>query len=268
MRKNSKFYTEKNSDRSTIIALTCCFLVIMIAISIGGSLKNFFDIPSLLIVVIGTILITIACYNFIDIKDAFFLIKREISLEYPMLRDVAYNVLKLSEMAHQRGVLFAVENYDHGHNVDNFFKEGIRLLADNVAHEYLDYFVNQNTLFVAERYKKGIGIFKKAAEIAPAMGLVGTMIGLVQMLASFQDVNKIGPAMALALITTFYGSILAYLVFLPLASKLERNANAGLLIKKVYLEGLLSVNRKENPRILELGLNNILPEDQQIRYFK
>lgn len=110
-------------------------------------------------------------------------------------------------------------------------------------------------------------MFRKSADIAPAMGLIGTLIGLVQMLGNLDDPTKIGPAMAVALLTTLYGAILSTMVFTPLASKLERNTNEELLISQLYLEGILSIARQENPRQLETVMNTLLPPSKRVRYF-
>ena len=104
-------------------------------------------------------------------------------------------------------------------------------------------------------------------EFSPAMGLIGTLIGLVQMLGNLGDPSTIGPAMAVALLTTFYGAVLANMVFLPLASKLERNSKEEALVSNIYLMGAASIGRQENPRRLEMLINSLLPPSQRVRYF-
>ena len=99
------------------------------------------------------------------------------------------------------------------------------------------------------------------------MGLIGTLVGLVQMLGSLQDPTAIGPAMAVALLTTFYGAILANMVFLPLANKLERNSAIELRVKQIHTIGAASIGRQENPRRLEMILNTVLPPNERVRYF-
>jgi chemotaxis protein MotA len=99
------------------------------------------------------------------------------------------------------------------------------------------------------------------------MGLIGTLVGLVQMLSRLDEPSTIGPSMAVALLTTFYGAVLANLVFSPLASKLERNSREEALVDQIYLMGALSIGRQENPRRLEMLLNSLLPPDQRIKYF-
>jgi chemotaxis protein MotA len=118
-----------------------------------------------------------------------------------------------------------------------------------------------------QRHAKGAGVLRKAAEYAPAMGLIGTLIGLVQMLGNLDDPSAIGPAMAVALLTTFYGAVLANMLLSPLAAKLERNSEDEALLNLVYLTAAVSMGRQENPRRLEMLLNSILPPAKRVHYF-
>ena len=110
-------------------------------------------------------------------------------------------------------------------------------------------------------------ILRRAGEVSPAMGLIGTLVGLVQMLGSLDSPERIGPAMSIALLTTLYGALMANVVFLPLASKLERNATVEQLANQIYIMAVASMGRQENPRRLEMLLNTMLPAGQQVRFF-
>jgi chemotaxis protein MotA len=110
-------------------------------------------------------------------------------------------------------------------------------------------------------------VLRRASEVAPAMGLIGTLVGLVQMLGSLSDPSAIGPAMALALLTTFYGAVLGNVVLSPLAAKVERAAEEDALVKTLYTIGAVSIARQENPRRLEMLLNAVLPPGKRIQYF-
>jgi chemotaxis protein MotA len=120
---------------------------------------------------------------------------------------------------------------------------------------------------IQQRHARSAGILRKAAEVAPAMGLIGTLIGLVQMLSHLEDPSTIGPGMAVALLTTFYGAVLATLVFAPLAAKLERNSADEMLVNQVYVISCVSIARQENPRRLEAQVNALLPPARRVRYF-
>jgi chemotaxis protein MotA len=111
-------------------------------------------------------------------------------------------------------------------------------------------------------------MLRRASEIAPAMGLIGTLIGLVQMLGALDDPTKIGPFMALALLTTLYGALLAYMVLTPLASKIDRNSDEELLINKIYLLSIISIGHQENPRKLERMINSVLPPAKRVSVYK
>ena len=119
-----------------------------------------------------------------------------------------------------------------------------------------------------ERQVRTVNVLRKAAEISPAMGLIGTLVGLVQMLGNLEDPSTIGPSMAVALITTFYGAVLANLVFIPLASKLERNAVEDALVNEMHVMAADSIARQENPRRLKMLLNTVLPPENKIVYFQ
>jgi len=108
---------------------------------------------------------------------------------------------------------------------------------------------------------------RRAAEVAPAMGLIGTLVGLVQMLANLNDPSAIGPGMAVALLTTFYGAVLANMVLAPLAAKLEKRAGEESLVNEIYLMGVASIARRENPRRLEMLINTVLPPARRVSYF-
>ena len=120
---------------------------------------------------------------------------------------------------------------------------------------------------MVNRHSRSAGVLRRAAEVAPAMGLIGTLVGLVQLLGNLQQPESIGPAMALALLTTLYGAILANMVFVPLASKLERNSINEAMVLNVYAIGASSISRQENPRRLEMLINAILPPAKRVRYF-
>ena len=148
-----------------------------------------------------------------------------------------------------------------------FLYKGFSMAVDGVSGDEIEAVLGQDLMATAQRHQRSADVLRRAAEYAPAMGLIGTLIGLVQMLGNLQDPTSIGPAMALALLTTFYGAVLANIVFSPLAAKLERNSAEEALVNHVYLLGAVSVSRQENPRHLEAMLNSVLPPAERIRFF-
>jgi chemotaxis protein MotA len=149
-----------------------------------------------------------------------------------------------------------------------FLHKGLAMVIEGLPEKDIEDILDEDQAATTARVYRSAGVLRKAAEVAPAMGLIGTLIGLVHMLGNLGDPKAIGPAMAVALLTTFYGAVLANMVFNPLAAKFERNAADEHLIQHLQALGILAVVRKENPRHLEMLLNSALPPDAQVRFFE
>ena len=150
---------------------------------------------------------------------------------------------------------------------EEYLWKGLSLVVDGTPSEEVEAIMRKDMNATIGRHQKGANILRKAGDVAPAMGLIGTLIGLVQMLGNLDDPSSIGPSMAVALLTTFYGAVLANMVFMPLAGKLERNSNDEELLNSVYMVGAVSIGRQENPRRLEMLINSILPPSKRVSYF-
>ena len=178
--------------------------------------------------------------------------------------DAAVQVLQVAEMARKNGVLSlqgALEDFKE----EPFLYKGMAMVVDGTPGEEVENIMRRDMMATLQRHGKGGAILKKMAEFAPAMGLIGTLIGLVQMLGNLQDPASIGPSMAVALLTTFYGAVLANMVLMPMASKLERNSEEALV--NSYVLGAASIGRQENPRRLEMLLNSVLSPAKRVAYF-
>jgi chemotaxis protein MotA len=184
----------------------------------------------------------------------------------PDMQDEALKVIELADAARKNGVL-SLQNYLDGREFNPYLVRAINLAIDGSDASDIERVMSQDIISMAERHRRGISIFRKSAEVAPGMGLIGTLIGLVQMLDKLEDPSSIGPAMAVALLTTLYGAILSFMFFSPLASKLERNSRDEAVIKNIYLQGAISIARVENPRNLQELLNTILPPAKRVQYF-
>ena len=141
------------------------------------------------------------------------------------------------------------------------------MVTDGYSADDIYQLLGQEVDSLAERHRRSASIVRRASEVAPAMGLIGTLVGLVQMLAQLDDPASIGPAMAVALLTTFYGAIMGTVILGPLAAKLERNSNDETMSKRLILTAMESIARQENPRRLEMLLNSELPPEHRIRFF-
>ena len=148
-----------------------------------------------------------------------------------------------------------------------WLEQGINMVMDGTPGDEIERIMQREVQAFAQRQSRSVSVLRRAAEIAPAMGLIGTLVGLIQMLGNLEDPATIGPSMAVALITTFYGAILANMVFIPLASKMERNGAEDMLIQHLHVMAASSIGRQENPRRLEMLLNTILPASQRVDYF-
>ncbi len=253
-------------DMATVLGLIGAVALIAAAIFLGGNWLAFIDIPAIMIVVCGTFAVTTISFSFKEVMQAQPLMLRTLLSIGHTPNEAASKVLQLAERARRRGLL-AMQNELPSLRNEPFLLRGMTMLVDGMPIEEVERNLTFETHAMAQRHQRSTGILRRAGEVAPAMGLIGTLIGLVQMLGSLNQPEGIGPAMAVALLTTFYGAVLANVVFLPLASKLERNSAIELLINQIFILGALSIGRQENPRRLELVLNTILPANQRVKYF-
>lgn len=253
-------------DISTLLGILTAFALIIAAISLNGSIETFLDTPSVLIVLLGTLALTVASFSLTDVGRALSLTGRTILYPQEDASEVATTMLQMGEEARKHGVLILQTNADSLPS-GSFAKKGLGMAVDGMDASIVERVLTQDIHARLARHARGIAILRKAADIAPAMGLIGTLIGLVQMLGNLDDPSSIGPAMAVALLTTMYGAILAFLVFAPLATKLERLSDNEVMVQQLYLKGIVAVAAKENPRRTEEILNAILPASQRITYF-
>lgn len=253
-------------DFATVTGLIGGLLLIAVAMYLGGSIGGFIDVPALLIVILGTIAVTSISFNVADLIRAQKVIVKSVLNVSRDPGQTALATLQIAERARQDGVLSLQDFLDQARG-DPFFTRGLRLVVDGAPAAEAETVMRTELHAIADRHNKGADILRRAAEVAPAMGLIGTLVGLVQMLGNLDDPSAIGPAMAVALLTTFYGAVLGNMVFGPLASKLERKSDEEALLNEIYLLGVTSVARQEHPRRLEVLLNTILPPAKRISHF-
>ena len=254
------------TDIATLVGLVGGFGLVISAIFIGGSPGSFVNIPSVLIVVGGTICVTMMCFSLGEILRTAKVIAKTISYTSRDPSEAAIQVLQIAELARRQGVLSLQGVLQQLQDEPLLFK-GMSMVVDGTPGEEVEGILRKDMLATVQRHTKSANILKKAAEFSPAMGLIGTLIGLVQMLGNLDDPSTIGPSMAVALLTTFYGAVLANMVFGPMASKLERNSGEEAMVNNIYVMGAASIGRQENPRRLEMLLNSVLPPAKRIQYF-
>ncbi len=253
-------------DFATIIGLFGGFAVITGAVILGGSMGSFFNLPAVLVVLGGTFLVTTVSFSMGEVIRAQKLIGSTLLGRHLAPDAAAYSMLDLAEQCRGKGVLH-LQNYMQSLDEESFQRKSLQLVVDGLPADEVNRILQNDLNGMIARHSTSSGVLRKAAEVAPAMGLIGTLVGLVQMLANLNDPTTIGPAMAVALLTTFYGAVLANMFFGPLASKLERNSAEEVLLNRVFMLGAASIGRQENPRRLEMLLNTLLPPSNRVQYF-
>jgi chemotaxis protein MotA len=252
-------------DLASIIGLGVCVAMMLIGIMTGddgvAGIKYFFDFKSLLITYGGAFFAVLASMNLKDYiggLKSFLLIFKSPSQDVP---GMITKIIELSNVARKEGLL-ALEEVS-GELDDAFMKKGILLIVDGTDPELVRAILETELVSTEERHKKNINFWSDLGAMGPAWGMIGTLIGLVLMLQNLSDAAKIGPSMAVALITTFYGSLLANWICTPTSNKLKANNATEIMCKEIMIEGLLSIQAGENPRVIEEKLKSFLaPADR------
>lgn len=256
----------KRVDAATLIGLFAAFGLVALAMAIGGSPQSFLDAPALLIVLGGTLGVTTIAFSVEDVLRTQKIVARTIFRAVPDPEKTARKMMEFALLARQRGHL-SIEDKVEDEITNPIGHTALRMVVDGQTPEEIEEVLKREIEEMTTRHDTGAGILRKAAETAPAMGLIGTLIGLVQMLGNLDDPASIGPNMAIALLTTFYGAVLSSMFFSPLASKLERNSDKEALNARVYMYAAAAISRQDNPRRLEALLNALLPPAKRISSF-
>jgi len=249
-------------DFATLIGLVVGIGVVIGAILFGSGLDLFLNLPGFLIVVGGTLAATFVKFPLQNVFSAF---KTGASSALKNVQEDPRGLievsLELAEMARKNGLL-ALEGADIN---NRFFKRGIKLCVDGHPLEVVRNALIRDMELSIHRHDEGAHIFKAIGDSAPAFGMIGTLVGLVQMLANMEDPQTIGPAMAVALLTTLYGAVIANLIALPIADKLESKTEEERLTKELILEAIMQIHARQSPMILADILEGFLPENQRSR---
>jgi chemotaxis protein MotA len=254
------------ADFITIVGLVTAMGLIIWAISLGSGNANFINGPSVLMVILGTIAATTTSFSADELTKAGSVFAKAFVRRVRKPSVMARQLMDIAMLARKKGML-ALSSLEPELRRDPIVARAAVLVTDGYSGDDVERVLTQELDSLVERHRRSASILRRAAEIAPAMGLIGTLVGLVQMLAELDNPANIGPAMAVALLTTFYGAIMANVILMPLAAKLERNSNDEALIKTLVMLAMGSIARQENPRRLEMLLNSELPPDEQIKYF-
>ena len=242
-------------DIATIIGLLGGFGIVLSAMILGGSALVFINVPSMLIVFGGSIFVVLMKFGLGQFFSAFKVAIKAFIFKCDKPDDLIAQSVELAGLARKNGLL-ALESVEIA---NGYLKKGVQYLVDGLDGAVVKSTLQKEKSLAAERHDIGISIFKALGDVGPAMGMIGTLIGLVQMLSAMDDPKSIGPAMAVALLTTLYGAMLATMIALPIADKLTLRNNEEQLAQSLIIDAIMGIQQGLNPRVIEELLKTYLP---------
>lgn len=249
-------------DLASIIGIVTAFGLVLFGIMSGGSLLIFWDAASAAIVIGGTIGVVLINYPLGDVLGVLKVVKNVFLHKLQSAKGLITDLVEIATDVRKGGIL-SIEGKVKEIQ-DPFFAKGLQMLVDGIEVGSIKGVLEKEIDYVSERHSLGAEVFATLATFAPAMGMIGTLIGLVQMLQGLDDPSSIGPAMAIALITTFYGVMLANMIFMPMSGKLKKRSKEEMLVMELILEGVISIAAGENPKVMEQKLQVFLsPKDRE-----
>ena len=241
-------------DIATIVGLLGASTLILIAME---DPMTFWNIPSVLIVIGGTIMATLASNPLAQVGAFLSVYLKTIKTSATSPNELIEKIVGFAETARREGILALEQAVEEAN--DEFLSGGIRLAVDGTEPDLIMDILETELLYIEERHNQASEMIARAAEMAPAFGMIGTLVGLVLMLKDMSDPAAIGPAMAVALLTTLYGSIMANVFLNPIAAKLKIYSKEEVLSKRMIIEGIMAIQQGDNPRIVEHKLSVFLP---------
>ena len=241
-------------DIATIVGFIAAATCLMVGI--GSNLSSMIDAPSMIIVIGGTIAASLIANPLGEVVNLVGVYKNAIFTSVPVPTELIERIVGFAETARREGILALEQAIEDGD--DTFLSQGVRLAVDGTEPDLIMDILETELQFIEERHKLGQDIVGAMGDAAPAFGMIGTLIGLVIMLKNMDDPAAIGPGMAIALLTTMYGAIMANIMFGPIAQKLKTYSQKEQLAKRMIIEGIMSIQSGDNPRIVEHKLSVFL----------
>jgi chemotaxis protein MotA len=249
-------------DLTTVLGLVIGIGALILSVIIeGGHISSLFSLPAFVMIAGGTIGATAIGFTLEELKTVPTLMRIAFKEEHHDVTNLIATLVSFAEKARREGLL-ALED-DLSTIDDKFLKKGMQLVIDGTDAELVRSIMETELAFIQERHHKGASIFDAAGGYAPTMGIIGTVMGLVHVLGNLSDTETLGPAIATAFLATLYGIFSANILFLPIAGKLKNRSAHQVLIYEVTLEGILSVQAGDNPRIVEEKLEAFLAPKQR-----
>jgi chemotaxis protein MotA len=244
-------------DPATILGMLVSFGMVAVVLAADGDFMLFVNVPSMLIVFGGTFGALLTNYPMSAVLSIGGLVRKMLTGAVPAAEDVIETFMEYAGRARRDGLLSLEECIPHIE--DAYLRRGLQLAVDGLEPEAIQSIMETEMYNTEARHETGIAMASSLAAYAPAVGMMGTVIGLVQMLKNMDDPRSIGPSMAVALITTFYGSILANFIFLPMVGKLRHRSKEEITIMEMQMEGVLGIARGENPHVIMEKLSGFQP---------
>jgi chemotaxis protein MotA len=241
-------------DRSTIAGIVLGLALIGTAVFMGPTAKAFWNPPSLLIVVGGVLATTLIRFPASVVMGSARVIRQAFVDRLPSPVDLVRQIVRLSALVRQESLLVMEREAVQ----DRFLRRGVELCVDGIDPATVESLLRTEVATVVERHERGQRILRGMGASSPAFGMIGTLIGLVQMLSGMNDPSKIGQSMAVALLTTFYGAFFAYVLFLPLADKLAERSRQEIINREIVIQGLMGILAGHHPRMVERRLLGLL----------
>ena len=236
-------------DLATVIGLVSGTVLLIVSILLGGGATIFFSLPGLLIVVGGMLAATFVKFKMQDVLGSIRVAMKAFMVKKEAPEQIIREMVAYTRVAKKEG-LIALDK--------EISAKALRYLSDGYDEGVIEDMLNKDIRLMVQRHAIGQNVFKSLGDSAPAFGMIGTLIGMVQMLSSMDDPAKIGPAMGVALLTTLYGAVIANLICWPLAEKLTLNSEKEQLNKCIILEAAIAINRGVSPMVLEESLKIFL----------
>lgn len=246
-------------DIATLIGIIGANVIIAIAMAQSGGIGLFINVPSLLVVFGGATFAVMACFPLAKFTGSFSVFMKSLMTKPDDPNELIEKGVELATIARKEGILGL-----EGQDIPNeFLKTGIGLCVDGHEPDFVQRMLSKDIILNVERHEDGSKYFMKIADMGPAMGMIGTLIGLVGMLANMDDPKTIGPSMAVALLTTLYGAMLANAFAIPVANKLTFRANEQRLNRTLILEIIGAIQEGINPKVMADMLKTYLPEGKR-----
>lgn len=242
-------------DLATLIGFVVAIGIIIAAMIMGGGVMPFVDVPSMFVVGGGTFGAVMMNYNFDQFVDAIKAAMKTLMYKSQKPADVIVEIVGMAKETRTGGLLILEEKEPSS----EFLAKAVNMLVDGMEAEVVTQTLTAEMNKAAVRHDHGAQIFQKIAEVAPAMGMIGTLVGLVLMLGNMDDPKSIGPAMAVALLTTLYGALIANVIASPMAGKLALRRNEEYMLQSIIIDGIAGMQEGRNPRVIDELLRTYLP---------